>query len=152
MKRALEQVFLGPVIPSGASSAEQALTVWLGSDEAGKGDYLGPLVVAAFRADKATAQTLQQMGVQDSKAIRSQEKCRDIARQLFIRFKDRIGVVELIPGNLQPPVPPVHISKPQAELAAGLGRMPKPWRLPGRPMWMPQWWTNSPRLSSLNGS
>ena len=99
LRRAFEGVFRAPepAMGSGAGSVEQRLRVWIGSDEAGKGDYLGPLVVAAFRADVAVAAVLKDMGVQDSKAIRNQEKCRDIARQIFIRFKDRIGVVELVP-------------------------------------------------------
>ncbi|HET7270416.1 MAG TPA: hypothetical protein VFI90_04950 [Rubrobacter sp.] len=43
----------------------------LGIDEAGKGDYFGPLVVAGVRiADGEKARTLHEIGVRDSKTIR----------------------------------------------------------------------------------
>ena len=40
-----------------------------GSDEAGKGDYFGPLVVAAVRADAETLERLAEWGVADSKTL-----------------------------------------------------------------------------------
>lgn len=40
-----------------------------GSDEAGKGDYFGPLVVAAVRADAAGLARLEELGVRDSKTL-----------------------------------------------------------------------------------
>jgi len=44
----------------------------LGIDEAGKGDYFGPLVVAGVRITRAeTAKKLQEIGVRDSKEIRA---------------------------------------------------------------------------------
>jgi ribonuclease HIII len=44
----------------------------LGIDEAGKGDYFGPLVVAGVRITRAeTASKLQEIGVRDSKEIRA---------------------------------------------------------------------------------
>ncbi len=43
--------------------------VWIGSDESGKGDYFGPLVVAAVAVDPATAERLAAAGVQDSKRV-----------------------------------------------------------------------------------
>jgi ribonuclease HIII len=42
---------------------------WIGTDESGKGDFFGPLVVAAVRVDQILAKELQQMGVKDSKAL-----------------------------------------------------------------------------------
>ena len=41
----------------------------VGSDEAGKGDYFGPLVVAAVWVDRWAAETLLEEGVQDSKKL-----------------------------------------------------------------------------------
>lgn len=40
-----------------------------GSDEAGKGDYFGPLVVAAVRADAEGMAKLRELGVADSKTL-----------------------------------------------------------------------------------
>ena len=42
---------------------------WIGSDEAGKGDYFGPLVVAAVLVDNATARSLKELGTRDSKTL-----------------------------------------------------------------------------------
>ena len=42
---------------------------WAGSDESGKGDFFGPLVVAAVVLDKAAAEKLCQAGVKDCKAL-----------------------------------------------------------------------------------
>ncbi|MBN2011975.1 ribonuclease HIII [candidate division KSB1 bacterium] len=45
------------------------LKEWIGSDESGKGDFFGPLVVAAVHVDKSTAKELTMMGVQDCKSM-----------------------------------------------------------------------------------
>ena len=42
---------------------------WIGTDEAGKGDYFGPLVVAGVYATEQTAILLRQIGVRDSKTL-----------------------------------------------------------------------------------
>jgi len=42
---------------------------WIGTDEAGKGDYFGPLVVAGVYVTEATAILLRQIGVRDSKTL-----------------------------------------------------------------------------------
>ena len=47
--------------------------VWLGSDESGKGDYFGPLVVAAVCLDKKGGEALLAAGVKDCKSL-SDEK------------------------------------------------------------------------------
>ena len=44
-------------------------SVWAGSDESGKGDSFGPLVVAAVVRDKERASALAAKGVKDSKAV-----------------------------------------------------------------------------------
>lgn len=42
---------------------------YIGTDESGKGDYFGPLVVAAVYANKKTLLELEKVGVKDSKLI-----------------------------------------------------------------------------------
>lgn len=42
---------------------------WIGTDEAGKGDYFGPLVVAGVLVTEQTAKELWQLGVRDSKTL-----------------------------------------------------------------------------------
>lgn len=46
----------------------------IGSDECGKGDYFGPLVVAGVRLEAGQAQSLRASGVRDSKTL-SDEAC-----------------------------------------------------------------------------
>lgn len=53
----------------------------LGTDEAGKGDYFGPLVIAAVWADRAAIAAFQAWGVADSKKI-SDGRAHTLARQI----------------------------------------------------------------------
>lgn len=57
-----------------------APSIWIGTDETGKGDYLGPLVVAGAVVRREDLETLAALGVADSKSLSD----------------DRIG--ELVPG------------------------------------------------------
>ncbi len=50
-----------------------------GIDESGKGDLFGPLVIAGVYLDGTLARHLRDAGVQDSKAISSDKKIRDLA-------------------------------------------------------------------------
>jgi len=72
-----------PVEPSGPIQVGQR--VLIGSDEAGKGDYFGPLVVVAVRADPAERAELARSGVADSKTL-SDERIRVLAPALEGRY------------------------------------------------------------------
>ena len=50
-----------------------------GIDESGKGDFFGPLVIAGVYIDAGLARTFREAGVQDSKAIGSDKRIRDLA-------------------------------------------------------------------------
>jgi ribonuclease HIII len=52
---------VGPVLADAAS--------WVGSDESGKGDYFGPLVVGAVAVTAENWRVLETLGAQDSKAL-----------------------------------------------------------------------------------
>ncbi len=65
----------------------------LGSDEAGKGDYFGPLVVAAVHATEADAKALSDLGVTDSKAL-SDSRARLLAGRLEELLDHRVVVVQ----------------------------------------------------------
>lgn len=54
----------------------------IGIDESGKGDYFGPLVTAAVYVSKETAPLLLELGVQDSKNIKNDDKAITLARQI----------------------------------------------------------------------
>jgi len=53
----------------------------IGSDESGKGDFFGPLVIAAFFMPEGQDEVLRELGVKDSKRT-SDARCREIAETL----------------------------------------------------------------------
>jgi ribonuclease HIII len=53
----------------------------IGSDESGKGDFFGPLVIAAFFMPEGQERVLRELGVKDSKRT-SDARCRQIAETL----------------------------------------------------------------------
>jgi len=55
--------------PKKAPTTPLAERTTVGSDETGKGDYFGPLVVCAARVDREEARRLQAAGVMDSKRV-----------------------------------------------------------------------------------
>ncbi|RFC51976.1 MAG: ribonuclease HIII [Verrucomicrobia bacterium] len=57
----------------------EMFTPHFGIDESGKGDFFGPLVIAGVFTDAAIARTLMAAGVQDSKAISSDARIRQLA-------------------------------------------------------------------------
>jgi len=54
---------------SSAGPEDGVLEAWIGSDETGKGDYFGPLVVAAVHVPPGLRAELRALGVRDSKTI-----------------------------------------------------------------------------------
>jgi ribonuclease HIII len=52
-----------------AAAQAPAWEAWAGSDESGKGDYFGPLAVAAVAVTRAGAAELAALGVRDSKTM-----------------------------------------------------------------------------------
>lgn len=67
-----------------------------GSDEAGKGDYFGPLVVAAVACRKSTAENLTAMGVGDSKKL-SAAKVRELYEKITVMGDVRYSVCSIPP-------------------------------------------------------
>ena len=54
---------------------------WIGTDEAGKGDYFGPLVVAGVYVTEITAAHLREAGVRDSKTL-SDKRIGELAAEV----------------------------------------------------------------------
>jgi len=74
----------------------------LGIDEAGKGDYFGPLVVAGVRITRLqTAKKLQQIGVRDSKEIRASGIQRISERILEAVGQNNVCVISLPPQEYE---------------------------------------------------
>jgi len=68
-----------------------------GIDESGKGDFFGPLVIAAAVVTPETAQALVQAGVMDSKRIRDDRKIAALAQTIRQRLGDSTAVVPIGP-------------------------------------------------------
>jgi ribonuclease HIII len=68
----------------------------IGTDESGKGDYFGPLVVAGVWIDDSLQTSLTQLGVRDSKEL-SDRQCQDLASKLREVCQAKYQVVEISP-------------------------------------------------------
>ncbi len=68
-----------------------------GIDESGKGDFFGPLVVAAAYVDETTAPLLREAGVCDSKAVSSDRKLLQIAAKVRNIIPGKYTVLVLKP-------------------------------------------------------
>ncbi len=71
---------------------------YIGSDESGKGDVFGPLVIAAFYCDKSIEKKLISFGVRDSKEL-SALQIDSIAGKLKKNFSDRFSVSVITPAK-----------------------------------------------------
>ncbi len=72
-------------------------TPHFGIDESGKGDVLGPLVVAGVYTDSDLAHAMLEMGAMDSKAIKSRQKIADLAKKIKALPRVQWDVVVLKP-------------------------------------------------------
>ena len=69
---------------------------WIGSDECGKGDYFGPLVVCAFAIEKKQEKEFKQIGVIDSKKLKTDDINR-IAKYLYKNYAKSINCIVIKP-------------------------------------------------------
>jgi len=71
---------------------------WAGTDESGKGDFFGPLVVAGFVTGKENLARLRELGVDDCKKL-DDRKIVGIASALYREFPAACKVLALAPKN-----------------------------------------------------
>lgn len=69
----------------------------MGIDESGKGDFFGPLVIAAAYVDETLTRKLKAMDVRDSKTISSDRKAEEMASDLRDLLGDRYSLVVIGP-------------------------------------------------------
>lgn len=75
-----------------------SFTPHAGMDESGKGDFFGPLVVAAvYVPDEPSALDLMKYGVKDSKLIKNDQTILAVASKIRTRLGDRMGMVTIGP-------------------------------------------------------
>ena len=80
----------------GTSNLTEIQLPLLGSDESGKGDYFGPLVVACVYADEGISKRLVDAGAKDSKSLSDAQISR-IAKKIKGICVDKFSVVEIPP-------------------------------------------------------
>lgn len=68
-----------------------------GIDESGKGDFFGPMVIACVYVDERSAEKLHEAGVQDSKAIKSDKRIKDLAQTINQAVRGKSTIVTLGP-------------------------------------------------------
>ena len=84
--------------PAGNSVETGPFAPHAGMDESGKGDFFGPLVVAAvYVPDEASALELMKYGVKDSKMIKNDQTILAVASKIRTLLGDRMGMVTV--GN-----------------------------------------------------
>jgi len=64
-----------------SEAPEEIPLPYIGTDESGKGDYFGPMVVAGVLLDETAKHRLEPIGIKDSKQL-TDRQCRDIAEQI----------------------------------------------------------------------
>ncbi|MDF2568477.1 MAG: rnhC [Sporomusa sp.] len=84
--------------PPGFEDVNDFDNKWIGLDESGKGDFFGPLVVAAVLVDEQVATKLTSVGVKDSKAL-SDAKNRALAERIRDECAGRFVELEWTPGD-----------------------------------------------------
>jgi ribonuclease HIII len=86
-----------PAGPAAAGSAEAPSETepHIGTDEAGKGDFFGPLVTAGVYVDERTARLLRTLGVRDSKLV-SDRELRGLATNIRDVVEDEKRVVIIV--------------------------------------------------------
>jgi ribonuclease HIII len=68
----------------------------MGTDESGKGDYFGPLVIAGVWVDHSLQRALIQLGVRDSKLL-SDERCQELGKKIREIAAGKYEIVEISP-------------------------------------------------------
>lgn len=81
-----------------SKAQENNFSFYIGTDESGKGDLFGPLVVAGFFFEEKIKENLLSIGVCDSKEL-SEKKIRMIAKKLINDFSQRIRVEIIEPSD-----------------------------------------------------
>lgn len=84
--------------PYGFETLEGFESGWIGTDESGKGDVFGPLVVAAVAVNPAIVTELERIGVKDCKQL-SDKKVAEFATQIRQICQGRYQELTLMPSR-----------------------------------------------------
>ncbi len=70
----------------------------MGIDESGKGDFFGPLVIAAAYVDAGIVERFRELNVRDSKTITSDKVAHDLAEKIIDVLGKRYAIVTIGPA------------------------------------------------------
>ncbi|MDF3127837.1 ribonuclease HIII [Kiritimatiellaeota bacterium B1221] len=85
-----------------STSPSPPASAHIGIDESGKGDFFGPMVVAAYHVPPAHYKGLLKLGVRDSKSISSDKKITSIASRLLEKTPAHCEVLVFEPEKYNP--------------------------------------------------
>lgn len=71
---------------------------WIGTDESGKGDYFGPLVVVGVYVDTKSSEELKEHGIVDGKKIYINQ-IQDLSEWLLDHYDKNISVIRYMPSE-----------------------------------------------------
>lgn len=94
----LNQVIFGQSLFESEQKEEIRFENYIGTDESGKGDYFGPLVVGAVYVDKSTTSQLEKIGVKDSKLI-SDNNIKDLEFKIKKIVGANFEIVQINPDK-----------------------------------------------------
>jgi ribonuclease HIII len=86
-------------VPQAQASNNRLIEVPLphiGTDESGKGDYFGPMVIAGVLIDSVAEAALKGLGVKDSKTL-TDKRCKELAVKIRNLLPERYHEVEILP-------------------------------------------------------
>ena len=92
----LNSIVFGQTLFESEYKTEIKFAEYIGTDESGKGDYFGPLVVAAVFIDEKTTLKLEEAGVKDSKLI-SDNNIKIIESKIKKIIGDNFEIVQINP-------------------------------------------------------
>lgn len=84
--------------PTQIPTEQHKWDTWIGTDEAGKGDYFGSLAVAGVYVNSEIRQILHTLGVRDGKRL-SDLQVKKLAQEIWKQCGDCISLVELEPSE-----------------------------------------------------
>lgn len=94
------EILQGDILPSSTRTTSKPFQPipfpHIGTDESGKGDYFGPMVVAGVMVDQDIKDKLDGLGVKDSKLL-SDKQCRTLATQIRAICGTRCEEIDISP-------------------------------------------------------
>ncbi len=93
----LKEARLGYEVVLTQQENPEMFTPHAGIDESGKGDYFGPLVISCLHVNENTAAELLELGVRDSKMIRSWKKVQALTKEIRRIVRGEFSVIAIGP-------------------------------------------------------